>query len=437
MSLPESTLDRRPDPGPTWAGYLVGVYLFCVAAFGFAEGSVLLIVPQVVGVALVGYAVYDILRRFAIRIPLEIGFYALMGLWAALTRYIGSRGGEGLTPSLGTLLKIVVAALACAQLIKTESDLLVALKMFVLSILVVFAQNMGDLGYLSMMGTITEEDRFAGTLSNANTAAIFALTVVWASVVLLLRSGRRGRPFLRGAWYALPIGLSLVIIYYSGSKKGLIGLALLVLFVTRLWYKRQAQTVLRKGLVVLASAALIGIVGYFIYTSPFFFRMQQLFQGVTNASDMARWDLARDALDVWLMNWKAFFVGVGYDNFWTFSSIGTYAHSTPLELLASCGLIGLSLFLAFLWLLVRKFIRLYRTAAEAGAKSLFFAIDIFLGIYVFFMITAVIHDSKELIPILACLAGFGQSQLQLRADTGEADISGEPTAQAGPGDGHD
>ena len=423
-------MGARSSPGPTWGGLLVGAYLFCVASFSSAEGSFLLLIPQIVAALLVGYALYDILSRFAIRIPAEIGFYALLGLWAAFTRFIGS--GVGLTPALGTLLKIVVAALACAQLIKTESDLLMALRIFVCSIFVVFIQNMGDLGYLSTMGQITEDDRFAGTLLNANTAAIFALTIIWTSVVLLLRSGRS---LWRWAWYALPIGLALVIVYYSGSKKGLIGLALLAVFVTRLWYKRQAQTLLRKGLVVLASAALILIVGYFIYTSPFFFRMQQLFQGVTNASDMARWDLARDAIDVWLKNGKAFFFGVGYDNFWMFSSLGTYAHSTPLELLASCGLIGVSLFLAFLGLLIRKFVRLYRTAADPDDKSFFFAIDIFLGIYTFFMAAAVLHDAKELIPILACLAGFGGRELRLQAEAAaeaarDAALSaGEPSVE--------
>lgn len=417
----------RSSSGPTWGGLLVGAYLFSVASFSSAEGSFLLLIPQIVAALLVGYALYDILSRFAIRIPAEIGFYALLGLWAAFTRFIGS--GVGLTPALGTLLKIVVAALACAQLIKTESDLLMALRIFVCSIFVVFIQNAGDLGYLSTMGQITEDDRFAGTLLNANTAAIFALTIIWASVVLLLRSGRT---LWRWVWYAVPIGLALVIIYYSGSKKGLIGLALLAVFVTRLWYKRQAQTLFRKGVVVLASAALILVVGYFIYTSPFFFRMQQLFQGVTNASDMARWDLARDALDVWLKNGKAFFLGVGYDNFWMFSSLGTYAHSTPLELLASCGIIGVSLFLAFLGLLIRKFVRLYRTAADPDDKSFFFAIDIFLGIYTFFMAAAVLHDAKELIPILACLAGFGGRELQLRAEAG-AQAAGEAApAAAGP-----
>ena len=86
--------------------------------------------------------------------------------------------------------------------------------------------------------------------------------------------------------------------------------------------------------------------------------------------------------------------------------------SSDLELLASCGIIGCSLFLGFLALLVRRFVWLYRSAADADAKSLYFAIDILLVIFTFFMLTSVLYDSKELLPILGCLAGYGSYQLR-------------------------
>jgi len=413
-------MDQDASARPSLAGYLVGVYLFSVCAFGHAEFSALLIVPQLMGAALVGYALYDILGSLRIKIPLEIGLYALMGAWAAFTHYIGPRAGEGFTPSLGTLLKIVIATMACAQLIKTDADLFTALKIFVFSIVYVYIQNQGEIGYLRMAGQITEDDRFAGTLSNANTAAIFALTVVWACILLLLRSRKS---LTKGALYVVPLGVSLVIIYYSGSKKGLIGLALMVLFVTRLLYKRQNITRFQKGLMVIASAALIVLAGYFIYTSPFFFRMKSLFAGISNASDANRWELAREAIEVWLTSARTFFVGVGYDNFWSYSSLGVYAHSTPLELLASCGIIGCSLFLGFLGVLGDKFLRLTRGAPDGDSRSLYFAIDILLVIFTFFMATAVLYDSKELPPILGCLAGYGSFRLRERAELEEGGLA--------------
>jgi len=406
-------MDQDVSARPSLAGYLVGVYLFSVCAFSHAEFSALQIIPQLMGAALAGYALYDILGSFRIKIPLEIGLYALLGVWAAFTHYIGPRAGEGAPPSLGTLLKIVVATMACAQLIKTEADLFLALKIFVFSIVYVYIQNRGELGYLMMAGQITEEDRFAGTLANANTAAIFALTVVWACMLLLLRSRNS---LTKGAQYLAPLGVSLVIIYYSGSKKGLIGLALMAFFVARLLYKRENITRVQKGLMVIAAAALIVLAGYFIYTSPFFFRMKSLFAGLSNASDANRWELARESVEVWLMNTRTFFVGVGYDNFWSYSSVGVYAHSTPLELLASCGIIGCSLFLGFLGVLGDKFLRLTRGALDGESRSLYFAIDILLVIFTFFMATAVMYDSKELLPILGCLAGYGSFRLRERAE---------------------
>lgn len=403
-------MDPTNRPKPRWGAYLIGAYLFSVPAFAYSDSSGLLIIPQVTGALLVGYALFDLLGSLNISIPGEVGLYGLMGLWAVITFYFGASASEWGTPSLGTLTKVVIATLACAQLIKDDDDLFIALKIFVFSILFVYYQNMGDIQYLRMAGYVTEEDRFAGTLTNANTAAIFSLTVIWAAILLLLRS-RKG--LLRGALFFAPIGTALLIIYYSGSKKGLIGLGLFVLFITRLLYIRQHATFFRRSLIILISCFLIIIAGYFIYTSPFFFRMEQLFSGISNPSDINRLDLAREAVNVWLMNWKTFFIGVGYDNFWTYSSLGTYAHSTPLELLASNGIIGFSLFMGFLFLLFRKFIFLYRQTFNEELKIIFFAVIIFLSIYSFFMMFAVLHDSRELLPILGCLAAFGKYHLRL------------------------
>ncbi len=393
---------------PSLGGYLVGAYLFSVPAFGYGDASALLIIPQITGALIVGYALYDLLGSFRIKIPAEIGLYALLGLWSAFSHYTGPRAWEGMVPSLATLLKIVVTTMACAQIIRTEDDLFLALKIFVFSVLLVYAQNIGDIQYLRMAGQITEDERFAGTLSNANTAAIFALTVIWAAILLWVRTPKAA---LWNYLYLAPIGVSLIMIYYSGSKKGLLGLALFVLFVVRLIYIREGAGRTRKGLIIVMGAALIVGAAYFIYTSPFFFRMEQLFAGISTTSDSNRLMLAQEAVQVWLMNLRTLFIGVGFDNFWTYSALGVYAHSTPLELLASTGLIGCSLFLGFLGLLVRKFIWLFRAAPDPVSKSLFFVIDIFLFIYTFFMLFAVMHDSKELMPILGCLAGYGQYQV--------------------------
>lgn len=402
-------MDPVFKPKPRWGAYIIGAYLFSVPAFGYSDSTGLLVLPQVAGALLVGYALFDLLGRFRITVSGEVGLYGLMGLWAGVTFFFQ----QGATPedlqNLGTMIKVVVTTLACAQLIKDEDDLFVALKIFVFSILFVYYQNSGELQQLRAVGYITEQDRFAGTLTNANTAAIFSLTVLWAAMLLLVRSGFQS---LKVALYLLPVGLALLIIYYSGSKKGLLGLAMLALFMARLLYIRRKSSLWQKSLVIAVSIVLVIVVGYFIYTSPFFFRMEQLFGGLSNISDANRLDLAKEAVSVWLMNGRTFVMGVGYDQFWKFSSLGTYAHSTPLELLASNGLVGFLLFMGFLYLLWRKFVRLYRMTSDQDLKSLFFAVMIFLLIYSFFMLAAVLHESRELLPILGCLAAFGQYHLR-------------------------
>jgi len=393
---------------PSLRAYLVGAYLFSVPAFAYSRIPALLLIPQALGALLMGYALLDILRDFKVKIPLELGLYGLMAVWAAATYALWAIPDSLSSVGLWTLLKVVAATFACAQLIKNENDLFTAIKIFAFSIVFVVYQNMAELRYLRIAGRYSEQDRFAGTLSNPNTAAMFALAVIWAAIVVMLHS-RKGL-----VWklpYLLPIGLSLVIIYYSGSKKGLVGLGLFVIFLARLLYIRQKPTFFRRTATILVSAALIVIAGYLIITSPFFFRIQESLYGVSESTG-DRVILVKEALDVWLTNVKTFFIGVGYYNFRFYSTLQLYSHSTPLELLASTGLVGCSLFIAFLSLLILKFVRLYRATAEIEQKSVLFASLIFLSVYFFFMLTSVLHASRELLPILGCLAAFGRYQLE-------------------------
>ena len=387
----------------------MGAYLFSVPAFAYSEFSGFSIIPQITGALLVAYAILDIIRRKSIKIPNEIWLYGFVGLWAAITFFLSSSINEGGALSLGTIVKVVVAALACAQLIKNETDFFTALNIFVFSILFVLYLNRTDLKLLRMAGQIRETDRFAGTLANANYAALFSLTVIWASILLLLHF----RKWLLGrALFLIPIGLSLLIIYYSGSKRGLIGVGLFVLFFARLLYIRQRSSFYKKSLVILISSSLIIIAGYFVYTSPFFFRIEQLFYGGSD-SDINRLDLAREAISVWLMNWETFFIGVGQGNFKFVSYQQTYSHVTPLELLANLGIIGFFLFMGFLFLLFRKFIFLYRNTFDQELKGVFYYTLVFLFFYSISMLTSVLYDSRELMPIFGCLAAFGQYHVGL------------------------
>lgn len=391
---------------PTLGAYVVGAYLFSVPAFAYSESLGLLVVPQLAGALLVAFAIVDIIERRRIAIPKEIGLYGLLGLWAVATFIFGADSSGW--RALGTLIKVVVATLACAQLIKREEDFLLAMKIFIFSILLVYYQNMGELRYLRIADNITAEDRFAGTLSNANTAAIFSLAVIWASLIVLLHL-KRG--LLARAFYLIPIGISLLIIYYSGSKKGLIGIALFALFLTRLLYIREKRSFYRKSVIIVASILMIILVSLFIYTSPFFRRIEEFYSGRSD-SDIKRIELAGEAIKVWRMNWKTFFMGVGHDNFRLFSYYQDYSHSTPFELLANNGLIGFLLFIGFLFLFFQRFLFLYRHASDGQLAAIFFASLIFLFVYSFFMVAAVLHDSRELMPILGCAAAYGQHHLR-------------------------
>lgn len=401
------TVEQVNKPRSSFRAYVVGIYLFSVPAFAYSQSMGLLIIPQITGALLLGYAILDILGNQRIKIPREIRVYGFLGLWAVVTFYFAVSTGETETLRLGSLIKVVIATLACAQLIRDENDLFIALRIFVFSIVLVYFLNKDDLQLLRMADQITDSDRFGGTFTSPNFAAMFSLTVIWASVVLMLQPTKK---ILSQALYLIPIGISLLIIYYSGSKKGLFGVGLFVLFLARLLYIRQRSSFYRRSFILLVSSFLITIAGYFIYKSPFFFRIEQLFYG-ESVSDIRRFDLLGEATHVWLMNLKTFFMGVGYDNFRLFGSLQTNAHNTLLELLACNGIIGFFLFISFLFLLIRKYILIYRTVSDQELKSTLFSILIFLFIYSFFMLSDVLSDSREMLPVLGCLGAFGQYHL--------------------------
>jgi hypothetical protein len=303
---------------PTLRAVLVGAYLFSVPAFNGLESSLLSNIPQFLGALLISYALYDIICSLRLEIPLEIGLYGLFGAWAALTfftasRFVGSEpdSGGAWTAPIVSLLKVVLATLACSQLIKDEDDFFTALKIFVFSIFVVFYMNRHELQYLRITDKFTDADRFAGTLLNANVAAEYSLLMIWVSLLLFLRSGRKT---ISGILLLSPVGISLLIIYYSGSKKGMIGFCLFVIFITRVIYQQLGQSVHKRTLAILISAALIILTSYYIQISPFFNRIELLYTGKSDA-DTNRVMLIQDAIRVWLTSGRTFFVGVGYNNF--------------------------------------------------------------------------------------------------------------------------
>jgi O-antigen ligase len=202
------------------------------------------------------------------------------------------------------------------------------------------------------------------------------------------------------------------------------GLGLFALFFARLLYIQQRASRYKKSLVLVMASVLIVAAGYCIYISPFFFRIQQLIYG-GSTGDVNRIYLARDAIGIWLMNVRTFLIGVGYDNFRFVSELQTNSHSTPLEILACNGIIGLSLFMAFLFLLFRKFYLLYKQALTPESKRTFYLIIIFLIIYSFFMLAHVLHASRELLPILGGLAAYGQYHLN-RIRQSQVDGAGAP-----------
>ena len=78
----------------TIGSYLVGFYLFSVPAFSYTDEMGLNIIPQILGVTVLFYAVIDLLTTKRLNLPNEIklyGFFVLfMVLWLFFRLCVGT-----------------------------------------------------------------------------------------------------------------------------------------------------------------------------------------------------------------------------------------------------------------------------------------------------------------------------------------------------------
>ena len=275
----------------TLRGLAAGTYLFSVPVFSFSAELGLNAIPQLIGAMLVLYAAADLIITGEIRRNVPLLLYILFALWSivpAVFSEFTNQMGSGTT-----LIKVMLITAAVSVLVKTRMDFIVSLSLFFLSVFVAMWLNMDDLAALRA-SEITGTDRFAGTFANANTAAMYGMTIIWSGFTLLMISKRS---FITALVITLGIALAIVLIIYSGSKKGYLGLALFGLLAAWLVIKKPGRSFVGKIAVYLAVAAVLSGVMYVLYSSPFFYRVETMFD--EQYSTDSRMYLFNRALFVW------------------------------------------------------------------------------------------------------------------------------------------
>lgn len=246
-------------------------------------------------------------------------------------------------------------------------------------------------------------DRFDGTLANANTAAIYAITVLWVSFTLIFNKKTGNIIKLLCIAFA---SIALFMTYFSGSLKGMIGIALFAISAVWTFYKKYERSLGKRVLIGIAGFGFVVATLYLIYKSPFFFRLERIILFTDTGSPGERLYLFTTAIDVWFKNFISIFVGIGHDNFRDYNNLCTYSHSTISEVLVSAGVIGFALYFGAFILLLKKLYIQSKISFSKIQSTQIFSCFFFLLILLFFNATAVLYSSRELWPLIGIIASY-------------------------------
>lgn len=393
---------------------LVGIYLFSVPVFSFSTEMALSIIPQLIGAVFAIYAIVELIIAKEFKRNTALLYYILFAIWSIVPEVFSEfhTNSEGLF----TLLKVMMITVAAALLVKTKMDFVVCLTFFFISIFFTIWLNLEDILLLRTSDEITGMDRFVGTFDNSNTAALYAITVIWSGFTLLVI---RKNSLLMTLIILFGILLAGFLIVYAGSKKGYLGLAMFAIFAAWILLSRSGR--IRFNRVQVTAFVLIILVGviYLIYTSPFFFRIQTMFGG--QFSTQARLYLFKEALNVWSGSVKNFIMGVGIGNFMFYNSLHAYSHSTIAETLVCTGIIGFSLYFASMASIFFLYVRTLRVV-PSDQRVQIWLVFIILLLIIFFNSAAVLFADRIFWPLLGIISARGVTLNQTTKlhDTGMA-----------------
>lgn len=384
---------------PTVGGFLAGIYLFSVPILSYSESLGLFMIPQYIGFLLVLYAVYDLFKskqftrsRFAL-------FYVLFTIFSIIS-YLYSEHKEQTEPIL-TLVKVMIITVSITQLIKNRMDYSLCLFIFFISIFIALYLNYGEILRMRSSDSFSEEERFAGSFANANTAALYCLAVFWAGFTWLFYV--RGKSLLK--IIIIPgLLLALLVTLYSGSRKGLLGLGLISVGVAWVTLKLFGTTHFRRVLIGLCILAAMAFLFKFLYHSPFFYRLQGMFEG--ESSSNVRSELFRQAIAIWSGSLKNLVMGIGINNFKFYNDYFAYSHSTISETLVSTGIIGFVLYFAGFLVSFADYHKLYKMH-NSNYQTVVLLNLFMLFLTLFFNSTAVMFDDRLFMPFLGIISAFG------------------------------
>jgi O-antigen ligase len=358
---------------------------------------------QLIALGAVGMAGLTLIKRVP-RLHLAVLSYAaLIAFWSLTVR------SED-WPGYISLVKLTVMAFALHLVIRTPRHLLLLLGIYCLSGAIALLLNWGEIREVRHMmdaGAVsTERMRLDGTFQNANRAGVFAAAVTVSGLIVFFNVRHRVR------WLVLAcgVGSGLIIGGLSGSRMGMLGMLIAGFAAPLMATAGDSRNLLVKGvkaaaLAVVAGALLLGTLSQL----PQFERLTRLTEGAAaDGSTATRWGMAQASLKVWAQYPIA---GAGYRGFERVSEFpGRPSHTTFGEIIANAGLVGVILIGIFYGLPALHLLRFTRHGRNEDLRRLAVGLMVFAAVFFACSIFAILHTSKDLIPLWAAICGVIQEQ---------------------------
>jgi hypothetical protein len=369
----------------------------------FSRQAGLSIIPQLLALAAVGMAgVTCFLLGRIPRIHLAvIAYLLLVAMWAFTVPDDPAYKAQYLS-----LVKLSVLTMAVHLVIRTPRHLLFLLGAYSLSGAVALVLNWSeirDIRYVVESGSANADvTRFEGTFSNANAAGVFAAFAALSSLIVFYNT----RHVIRWVILACGVTSGLVIGGLTGSRTGMLGLLIAGMSVPVLALAGKREDLLGKwlkGSLFLLVAA--GIALATLTQLPQFERLTRLTEGAdADESTYTRWGMAKECVRIWLDYPVA---GAGFQGFQRASWFeGSYSHTTFGEVLANGGVIGFGLLGIFYAWPGLQLVLLVRGSPNPGVRRLALAFLVYCVIFSASSVVAVLHVSRDLVPLWAAICGW-------------------------------
>jgi len=360
-------------------------------------------IPQILALLAVGLAGLTLLHSIP-RIHTAMVAYLALVAFSGLTLLWEPEVWEEYL----TLAKVSMLALAAHVVFRSSKELLLLFGCFCLGSVVTLALNWGELRHLSSaLGSpdiLSEKDRFAGTFGNANSAGMYGVMIFLSGLIVFFNARSRAR------WAMLAIGLVIgtVVCYFSGSRKAMLGLGLVLLCLPWMVALNTATGRVNwvSGVVTMLAILCVGTVA--AINLPFMDRLLVPLQNGFELESSSRLRIAMlsKAFELWT---EQPFFGCGFDGFTRLSGFGTYSHTTFSEVLCNAGAVGLLLLSVFYLVPATQLADSVKRRSGSASARLSLGLVTFWALFTLFSVFAVMLDSRTYIAIYAAMCGYLQA----------------------------